>query len=551
MIHDSQHGYILFTTLTFLLILSFLSVAAVTYTLFQFQQATAAKHAKAAFAGAEGGSALCLTELRNRINRDLPATLRNTTIAVVSTYRVNNDPAGFLRDFAYQAGASYGGAMTRVSNAEAALSLSYDPGGGGQPVTCQLSLTSPVAPVRIGEGYLFEYRYSIAGSANTGGTTRQVTYSGSFSILVQPDNFARYALFTNTQRTRSGERVWFTGQTNFYGPVHTNGQFHFALNPSGTFTGPVTSVSQTALFYNNGSPIALDADRNGTRDVPTFQNGFYRGTDPISMPTATAADAQRQKALGGSAPPSTDGVYVQPSTDPTGQSGLGVYVRGDATLTLSVGAGGEARYTIRRGSRTTELVVAGGQTTVTTDESGQPVTTTYPMGLNGMLFVEGNVTGLSGTLQRDAQMTVAATGTVSITNHLTYEVDPRNPPPGVDPQSVLGILSWNGDVVITTTAPNDLQLHAVVMAPNGEFRVDRYNQGSPRGTATLLGGAIQNTYGAFGTFSQSGQQTGYGRNFVYDQRMLQGMIPPFFPTTGLLITTVYGLNDRPTWRSDA
>lgn len=547
----SREGYLLVTVLTFLLLLTLVSGAAVTYTLFQFQQATAAKHAKAAFAGAEGGGALCLTELRHRLTRDLPATLQDTPLAVVNTYRDNDDPAGFLRDFAYRADTSYGGPLTRVGPREATLSLTYDPGGGGQPVTCQLALTSPVAPRPVGEGALFEYRYRILGRATTQGTTRQVTYDGSVAVLVQPENFARYALFTSTQRTRSGERVWFIGQTNFSGPVHTNGQFHFALNPSGTFTGPVTSVSQTALFYNNGSPIALDADRNGTRDVPTFQNGFFRGTDPIAMPGATTAEAQRRQALGGKAPPSTDGVYVQPATDPAGQPGLGVYIRGNASLTLRVGVGGEARYLIQRDSRTTELVVAGGQTTVTTNESGQPVTTTYPMGLNGMFFVDGNVTSLSGTLQREARVTVAATGTVSITNHLTYEVDPRNPPPGVDPAMVLGVLSWNGDVVITPAAPDNLQIHAIVMAPNGEFRVDQYNWGRPRGVATLLGGAIQNTYGAFGTFDRQGLRTGYGRNFVYDQRMLQGVVPPFFPTTGRLVPTVSGVDDRPTWRSDA
>ena len=96
--------------------------------------------------------------------------------------------------------------------------------------------------------------------------------------------------------------------------------------------------------------------------------------------------------------------------------------------------------------------------------------------------------------------------------------------------NLLGILSWGGDVRIGTTAPDDVNVHAVVMAPHGVFTVDDYSTGSSRGTATLLGGVISDWYGAFGTFSgTSGMRTGYGRNFIYDDRVLQGMAPPYFP----------------------
>jgi hypothetical protein len=109
-------------------------------------------------------------------------------------------------------------------------------------------------------------------------------------------------------------------------------------------------------------------------------------------------------------------------------------------------------------------------------------------------------------------------------------------------------MSWNGNVRISTAAPNDISVHATVMSPTHEFSVDSYNSGSSRGTATILGGVIENTYGAFGTFSASGSNTGYGRNFVYDTRMKRGKSPPFFPTIGKVISTVSGLNDRPNWQ---
>jgi hypothetical protein len=66
------------------------------------------------------------------------------------------------------------------------------------------------------------------------------------------------------------------------------------------------------------------------------------------------------------------------------------------------------------------------------------------------------------------------------------------------------------------------------MAHNGVFTVDNYNSGVCRGTATLLGGVITDFYGAFGTFSGS-SRTGYGRDFIYDSRVLEGISPPYFP----------------------
>jgi hypothetical protein len=98
------------------------------------------------------------------------------------------------------------------------------------------------------------------------------------------------------------------------------------------------------------------------------------------------------------------------------------------------------------------------------------------------------------------------------------------------------------------------------MASNGEFGIENYNSIAVKGTLTLLGGCITSTYGAFGTFSGSSLTHGYRRNFVYDNRMGQGMSPPFFPTTDSSLTPgtapVYipanavsaSINNQPTWR---
>jgi hypothetical protein len=123
-----------------------------------------------------------------------------------------------------------------------------------------------------------------------------------------------------------------------------------------------------------------------------------------------------------------------------------------------------------------------------------------------------------------------------------------SPPKAEGTTNLMGILSWNNSIHIGTSAPNDVNIHATLMAPIGQVLVDNYDKGSTRGTATILGGVIQDAYGAFGISSGGSLTHGYARNFVYDKRMSQGMAPPYFPTTGKVKSTLTGVTDRPNWQ---
>jgi hypothetical protein len=166
-----------------------------------------------------------------------------------------------------------------------------------------------------------------------------------------------------------------------------------------------------------------------------------------------------------------------------------------------------------------------------------------------MFYVDGSVTGLAGTLQRDTQVTMAATNDVTITGHLMYEnYTASSPPSAMGATNLMGILSWNNSIHIGTSAPNDINIHAVLMAPVGQVLVDSYDTTAVRGTATILGGVIEDSYGAFGISSGGSMTHGYARNFAYDRRMANGMAPPYFPTTGRVIRSLNGVTDRPNWR---
>jgi hypothetical protein len=501
---------------------------------------------KRLFFRADGGATLCRAELKNRFNQALPAKLADITTAsqfntFLSSYVVGNDPAGFLLAYAYDTTNANlrGGNWTKNSTTQAFVQPSW-----GQ-YQCALTVDSRVAPVSgvsgLGSTALFRYHYTIDGTGTEGLVTRTVNLEGSFSVLVQQENFARYALFTNTQGG-----VYFAQGFNYYGPVHTNGQFNFMQNPGTHFWDTIESVNPLAKYGNSpGSPIQLAADRNGTIDVPIFDQGLTLGAANIPMPATTTGDTQRSIALTGISAPSTNGVYLgYAGTAMTG----GIYVKGDASMTLSVQVGGIAQFTINLGSDswTVQADKANNQTRIKMNTGSYTTYTGLP---NGMLFVDGNVTSLAGTLQRDTQLTVAATNDVTITGHLMYEnYTASSPPSAMGATNLMGILSWNNSIHIGTSAPNDINIHAVLMAPVGQVLVDNYDTTAVRGTATIFGGVIEDSYGPFGISSGGSITHGYARNFAYDRRMANGMAPPYFPTTGKVIRSLNGLTDRPNWR---
>ncbi|WP_180970267.1 pilus assembly PilX N-terminal domain-containing protein [Deinococcus planocerae] len=175
---------------------------------------------------------------------------------------------------------------------------------------------------------------------------------------------------------------------------------------------------------------------------------------------------------------------------------------------------------------------------------------------NGVIFGEKGIGALegperNGTLAPPAiapfsQLTVAAENDISIAGDLTLSSQPCMPTDAPckaakpdSPDNVLGIYSQSGDVVIAKEAPNNLNIHAMLMSSKGEVRVDGYDFGAQRGDVNLIGGLVENWYGAFGTFGNT--DTGYGRKFSHDRRFEDpGFTPPFFAQSPVWIPTDAG-----------
>jgi hypothetical protein len=491
---------------------------------------------------------------------------------------------------------------------------------------------------RLGGAYYeYYYTYTIVSDGSVSPQfRRRVEFSRDFAIRVRRANFAQYALFTHVHTTPSGGAIWFTSNTSFDGPVHTNGEFRFAFfpkygtpdagspcNAANIQATPLTSVSSFAWFNNNGSPRRLQANENVVngvrRDAPVTPDctpgsvaddndnspaNFTRGVAAIPMPTnafsqqgvavgrdpadlSPVTNLQVRQAIPELADNSNavpTGIYV-PVQDGNGNGvsdagealAGGIYVQGDLTsLTMSLGGGSNnlAVYTFVQGGQTVTVTVdrVANQTTVTNTAWPNPQTRTFngvPKGWQvadpdianaTIIFVNGNINSLSGTLEEKEQTTIVANGRIDITNHIRYESPPNVYDVNSNPTNLLGIYSANNDIRITTAAPNDLDIHAILMAGNpsdslnSSVNVQNYDSGSPRGSVRLIGGLIEEYYGAFGTFNSStGQlQTGYGRDFKYDRRMGRGFSPPYFPTVNVFDLVAQGLaGARPVWREMA
>jgi len=531
----NKRGVVLVVSLMVLIVLMILTGVYFTGLLTEKKSADSEEFVLQALGLSEAGASQAQAELRKRIRTDLLNNVNTVRQAsVFMNYVSNNDSLGLLRDYAYTAGEN----QFVIAGDEARLAVS--PIGLNTAVQGNYSATivvkangSPTNP--SGETFVFPYRFTIESKGQVTRVTPNIEKNtrlvqGTFTVTVRRDTFAKYALFTSHHRTPSGTTVWFTANTNFTGPVSTNERFSFANNPSAHITEEVTQHQKTARFYNNGWSLLLNADSNPPYDVPIFDKGFARGEDIINLESSISQEDLKKEALGPMAEPGLNGIYMP--NDGTNVTG-GVYIRGNSTVTMGLDAGTNPMYTLTQGSTTKTVTVdyVNNQTKVTQGSN----TVTYqgiPDGESNegvLIYAKDNINSFSGTVQKYSSVTVSSERDIVITNHIQYQEYNSSPLSAEGYTNLLGILSWGGNVRIGTSAPNNINIHGVVMAPHGIFTVDNYQVGSPRGTATLLGGSITDFYGAFGTFSGSNQISGYGRNFVYDARMLSGMAPPYFP----------------------
>ncbi len=257
----------------------------------------------------------------------------------------------------------------------------------------------------------------------------------------------------------------------------THSNSQFNMRGTPVFDGLVSSTASSVNLAGGGPPTSN----------PAFNGGLQLNAPPVSLAQASTADLATQANNGGTR------------------------YNGDTQITLL--ANGTMRVTNAAANLNNQVVALPG---------------------NGVLYVNNGSVTMQGTLQ--GQLTVATNRDVRVANNITYSQDPRVNPNSTD---LLGIVT-DRNVVVASGAPQNVQIHASLMALGSSFTVENWSVGPPKGTLTVLGGIIQSNRGPVGTFNSSTgtKVSGYTKDYHYDARLMNS-VPPFFPTTGNYVPVVW------------
>jgi len=261
--------------------------------------------------------------------------------------------------------------------------------------------------------------------------------------------------------------IYFFDDDELNGPVHTNGKFHIAGSP--TFNGYVSSP-------NNWE------GHSSYKNDPQFNGGSNFNAKKKKMPGTDKLKRLRNKGINGGLSFSRD-IYVEFNSNGT------VDIR--------------------------EKNIMGWGSPVNYDLSNY----------NGVISSSEKVY-TQGTLK--GKVTLHSAEEVEIMGDLTYASNPKN----ANSTDLLGIVS-EGDVIVDDDAhkasgSKDLEINGSIMALDKSFKVEDYYYGNSRGTLKLYGGLQQKERGPVGTFGGGSVQSGFSKDYSYDERFSK-MIPPFYP----------------------
>ena len=451
-----------------------------------------------------------------------------------------------------------------------------------------------LAPTGAVTGYSYIYSYSLrAFGRSTGNQVTSISDSGTIKVNVTgvaggtTTSFAAYGMFIDQYSICDGSTLV---PGTITGPVFTNGAWNFGSAGNYIFTDSVGSASANVGYqYSDGtchqSPSKSDKYKSTTIG-PTFQTGLNLNQPTVPLPvndynqkravldgTGTSNTAVTNsdlnsalKSVNKAAYPATgasSGVYlpytVNPNTGAASFTGGGIYVQGDASVKLSTsGASGQV-YTITQNGTTTTITIDPVANTTTVSSGGTQLNIAgVPNQLDPstgsvqrdatMLYVNGNITSLSGpgqgqpAISDSTALTITAASNVTVTGDILYKTPPvtetqnqiPNSPadtliPGNDHGQVLGIFTAKGDIQLNNSQSNgNLEIDGSLATISQGGTGGLVNVGNSINTLSIVGGRIQNNIKNIGATT---------RNVFYDRRFAQNNFsPPWYPSTTLAST---------------
>ncbi len=548
----NQSGIALIVALGLLLLVSLIGLAAVLTSDTETDISVNKKNDTKAFYTAEGGLEAAHADIKEAVNAiDSVVIPRDTALTFLS------DPMRLLTKY-----------IPNFNNRfpkDTFKAASYM--GGRESYRLKYSI-APFDTSVTSRGFVFTYRYTITSMGRyadpqLGFNQKSNVLAGTFSVNLNRASFAQYALFRHLTTDSNGNQLYFRNAEKFNGPVHTNGKPGFSAAP--VFNGPFTSAwadYSTSAQINSANPQFNGGSQWGMGSIglPSNSNSQERvslGGDPNDGSALNNSQRRNYLGLGGGAAVPT-GVYAP--DDGSGNLSGGIWVQGDVTsLQFSVNADSSQNYRFNQGGTITDITVDYGSNQTTVNG------TTYNGIPNGALYVQGSVYSLGGASRTDpsiaagTQLTLATNGNVRITNDIIYQgaifkdadgnvvSDPTGADltPDIDPNAtnMLGIFTSGGNVKIASGAPDNLNLHATVMASYTNKGFGAEDLLNTHGNLKLLGGIIEYQAKLLGILDANGNLTGgYAKKYFYDNRYATGFAPPYFPTRSVYLTSMGAFN---------
>lgn len=296
-------------------------------------------------------------------------------------------------------------------------------------------------------------------------------YTATVEVKLAPSKFSKFAYYS----VYEGGSIWWTMNDTVWGPFHTQDYMRVYRHP--VFYGKATTKKKL-IYYTSKR-----------KDKPRFFGGFERGVD-LPLPND-----------------GLDKVELAAMDD-------GLFINGPDTVYLTFERD-SLKYRYSYNSPDTALYLPS-------------------VAPNGVIFAKNSIIRMKGVVKGQYSVACSGSGSASegkiyLDDDIIFNEDPRIHPTSSD---LLGIIAKN-EVIITDNAANnsDINIHASIYAEVGGFGAENYSSRPVSGNINLLGGIIQHTRRAVGTFGSGGIKSGFAKRYRYDDRLMLAS-PPMFPGTG-------------------
>jgi len=299
----------------------------------------------------------------------------------------------------------------------------------------------------------------------------------------------------NTGGTYCSEIVFSSGE-QINGPLHTNDELNICGNP--TFGRSVADLIEVSA-----PPTGWRSSGNCGSGSPTFK-GTYLTSSPVLTPPNTNKSLRN----------------VQGAQVYTGQTEI-VLGSGSTMQVKTNGASGFSTVPIPSSG----VIYVANSTSQACSSAYSPFTATYPTTSPcGNAIVSGPYS---------SRITIAAENDVIISGNLTRSGSGML---GLIANNFIRVkhnLSNNATSASSCGSGNSNsgsvadEIDAAMLSLQHSFIVDHYNCGNPLGTLTVSGAISQKFRGPVGTVSGGSTQSGYSKNYNYDDR-LRYLAPPNF-----------------------